>query len=672
MLAPLLGAAGTLVRYDPASLEVGPFPSNILSVPDASQSTGLRVNLPLPDCRTQASACREIALLNQLDGFSLQPRLRVRFSGAIQPETLRAGIFVRRLDIAGGQLVRINQVIVDPVTNTAYAEPDLPLAAGARHALIVTTAVRDHAGDPVEPDAAFLRCLASADPYCAALRELVASQPVAAPPRARAAAPRIVAASMFTTLSAASWLEKARAAIQNSPLGFQRHSTRATIEINEVLALTARLQEGATPPSFSDFTLPLPQILLAGVRRVAFGSFQSPNFLNAEQIIPQGPTGAPVPLPAASTEVLFHAFLPDTPRPATGYPVILFGHGLNDSRFGAPTLLASAFARAGFATVAINAVGHGSGPRSVLRFTLINGSTVEIPAGGRSIDRNGDGRIESAEGCLIAEPVPYGLRDCLRQTALDLMQLIRVLRSGVDLDGDGVVDLDGGRIYYAGQSLGGIYGTVLLGVEPEVRAAVLNVPGGTVMDIARWSPEFRGFPRDYLRSRTPALLNRPGEYDENYVLRDRPPKVNDVTGAIEIQNLFDFLEWLHISGDPLAYAGRLKAPVLWQFARGDRTVPNPQTSALIRAAGASSNVQLYRHDLARAVSPDLPSNPHAYLVDIRSPAAIAVAFAVQAQITGFFASGGTSIPGANSVQVRILFGRNLFEIPEALPEDLGF
>jgi len=673
LLAQWARGAGVVARFDPSSTEVGPFPTDFLTTADPAQATGLRVSLPLPDCRVQPSSCRETSLLNQLDGFHIQPRLRVRFSAAIRPETLRQGVFLVRVDGTGGAAVRINQVVFDPTTNTGYAESDQGLATGARYALIVTTAVRNTAGDAVGPDPAFLSCLASGEGYCGRLRDAVARFAASGPPRARAAPARIVAASVFTTLSATAWLEKARAAIQSTPINFERLPSRAAIDVDDILFLTLRLQERVSPVEYSDTTVPLPQVLLTGVRRVAFGSFQSPSFLDAGQTIPQRPTGTAVASPAASSTVLFHTFLPSSPRPATGYPVILFGHGLNDSRFGASTLVASTFARAGFATVAMNAVGHGSGPRSHLRLTLTNGSAVEIPAGGRSLDLNGDGRIESAEGCIISTPDPIGLRDCLRQTALDLTQLVRAIRGGLDLDGDGVVDLDGNRIYYAGQSLGAIYGTLVVGIEPGIRAGVLNAGGATAMDIARWSPDFRGFPRGFLESRTPSLLNRSGDYDENYVLRNRPVKINDVSGAIEIQNLFDNLEWLHIQGDPLAYATQLKAPVLWQFARGDRTVPNPQSSALIRTAGNLENVQLYRHDLARAASPDLPANPHAYLVDIRTPAGIPIALAVQSQITGFFASNGTSVPAANSVQLRILFGgRTLFETPESLPEDLGF
>jgi hypothetical protein len=658
LVARALGAAGVTAHFDPASPEIGPFPTDFLTVVDAAQLTGRRIQLPRPD----------FPQLNQLDGFNLQPRIRARFSGPIDPDTLRRGVVLVRL--GDGHLVGVNQVVWDPTTSTAYAEADQTLAPGARYALLVTTGVRDRAGDPVESEAAFLRCLAGGDSYCEALRQAVARFNAPGAPRARAAPVRVAAASLFTTLSATSWLEQARAALQNAALGVTRQAPRAVFDTGDLLGLTLRLQVRETPLEFEDFTVPLPQVLLAGVGRIAFGSLESPNFLGPDRTMAPAPTAVEVRLPASSERILFHAFLPDSPRPPAGYPVILFGHGLNDSRFGAPTLVASTFARAGFATLAINAVGHGSGPRGVLRLALTSGAVQEIPAGGRSLDRDRDGDIESAEGCLIAEPDPVGLRDCARQTALDLMQVVRAIRAGLDLDGDGVVDLDPGRVFYAGQSLGAIYGTILMGLEPGLRAAVLNVGGGTVMDIARWSPAFRGFPRGFLESR--GLLNRPGGYDENYVLRNRPAKVNDLPGAIAIQNLFESVEWLQVSGDPLAYAGRLQAPVLWQLARGDRTVPNPQTSALIRAAANLANAQLYRHDLAVAASRELAVDPHAYLVDIRSAASLSVALAVQSQITGFFASGGTSIPGANSLQVRILFGRNLFETPAALPEDLGF
>jgi hypothetical protein len=70
---------------------------------------------------------------------------------------------------------------------------------------------------------------------------------------------------------------------------------------------------------------------------------------------------------------------------------------------------------------------------------------------------------------------------------VDLMQLVRVIEVGVDLDGDGTPDLDPSRTYYFGSSFGGMYGTVFLAFEPSVRAGVPNVPGGPDVEVYRLS-----------------------------------------------------------------------------------------------------------------------------------------------------------------------------------------
>ena len=74
MLALLVGrlyAAGTTVLFDPSTPATGPFPADSLTTFDPLQKTGLRVNMPVPDCNTQYTACQEGALLDGLDGFSV-------------------------------------------------------------------------------------------------------------------------------------------------------------------------------------------------------------------------------------------------------------------------------------------------------------------------------------------------------------------------------------------------------------------------------------------------------------------------------------------------------------------------------------------------------------------------------------------------------------------------
>ncbi|PYQ47662.1 MAG: hypothetical protein DMF78_23100, partial [Acidobacteria bacterium] len=54
-----------------------PFPSNLYTVRDDTQITGLRVDLPKPDCATHPSDCADIEVLDTLDGFNIQPRISI-------------------------------------------------------------------------------------------------------------------------------------------------------------------------------------------------------------------------------------------------------------------------------------------------------------------------------------------------------------------------------------------------------------------------------------------------------------------------------------------------------------------------------------------------------------------------------------------------------------------
>src|SRR5262249_35147826 len=132
----------------------------------------------------------------------------------------------------------------------------------------------------------------------------------------------------------------------------------------------------------------------------------------------------------------------------------------------------------GIATIAISAVGHDFGPLGTLTVTT-DGSQVTFPAGGRGRDQNNDGTINANEGisATAARSLLF-FSDGIRQTAADLMQLVRVIEVGVNVHGaEGEQDLDPSRIYYVGQSLGANYGTVFLAVEPDVSAGVLSAPG---------------------------------------------------------------------------------------------------------------------------------------------------------------------------------------------------
>ena len=695
-LLPLLSSAATTALFSP-------FPSDSLTVADSTGKNGIRINLPVPSCTAQPTSCQETQLLNQLDGFSVRARAAVQFSGPVDLSTIAGGIFFVALDELTqeekgihtfGQQIPLDQVVFDPATNTVYGKPYSALDQHRHYALIVTNTVKDMSGSPVVPDPAFESCLQSSDAYCAAMAAELSKLTFAVIQTSPGQpAPPLVAASLFTTMSATYWLEQARTIVANTPPAPALATPQSAFPIATLATLTLHEQTGDNPTRFSDLTLPLPAALLTGINRLVIGTYQSPNFLEANQTIPGGPPLAlynPADGVAQSNTIYYNALVPSSPKPAAGYPVVIFGHGLGDSRFGGPTAVASTLAQAGFAVIAINAVGHGFGPLGTVTFTDTSNNSVTLPSGGRGVDLNSDGSIGSDEGCILIAPIAYGTRDCFRQTVVDLMQLTHTIQLGLDLDGDGAPDLDASHIYYAGQSLGGMYGAIFTAVEPAVRAAVLNVGGASATDVARWSPAYHTLSVEALGTRVPSLLNLHGGYDEDYVLPEQPPHITTFPGAMAIQNVFENLEWLSMQGDPMAFAPHLSVSplptttarsVLFQFARADRTMPNPATSGLIRAAGGLANTWIYRHDLARARFPDLPLDPHPFLVlfvslngsAIQLPGldGLSISLDAQGQLAGFLAADGASIPNPNSLS-QILFGFPVFQTVTSLPEDFGY
>ena len=649
-----------------------PFPSNIYATPDATQLTGLRIQLPTAGCTP--SDCADLAVLNTLDGFNIQPRISIPFSGPIDTTTVSSSTVF--LVGPGGHVVGINQAVWEPAANTLHVESGEQLAQDTTYLLVVSRGIRDADGDPVI--ASFRHDLnfgQTKDEDLKAYRKsLLDALPMAL--AGGVEADEIAAASLFMTQSIDAISRKVRSQLTAGPVNFALgiHGERTVFQLAGVSSVTYKRQT-TTIPEFKDGRWFLP--LLAGVRTVAFGSYASPDYETAAEVIPAVGTKTGVPAVQSTNQVQFTLWVPGGTAPVGGWPVAIFGHGFTDTKDGAPTVVAGTLARNGIATIAINVVGHGGGPLGTYTVTETNGTSAVLtvlPLGGRGFDQNANGMIDSTEGVnAVGAQSLIGNRDGLRQTTIDLMQLVKVLKGGVDVDANGAPDLSTSRIYYAGQSFGGIYGVQLLGLEPDIRAGVPNVPGGSIIEVARLG-NFRFLVGIGLLSRVPSLYNAVPippftSFSENIPLRGEA--IRSVTpDQSAIQAVIDNLEWAQQAANPAAYAPFITRPVIIQFARGDKTVPNPTASAILRAGHLASRATLFRNDFAYAadttVPKAVPPDPHTFLTNVAIPAVAGYAFAAQQQIATFFATDG-------AVTIDPDGAGPFFETPTSMvPEDLAY
>ena len=535
-LPSLAHAAGVQPRFDLSSPEGGPFPSNRWTTFDWSQKTGLRVKLPKPDCAVRPSDCADIDVLNTLDGFNLQPRISIPFTGPIDPASVdSSNVFLVRLPDL--RITGINQIAWEPAANTLHVESDQLLRQHTTYVLVVTTDVRDATGKKIK----------SAWFHNSHLVHGLPGKLLS----------KVAVASIFTTQSATALLEQVRRQIK------------------------------ASTPSPASF------VLGAGGERTVFPTTAVTSILFSRQTT-TAPGFAVLPdrdaVPRRSRlDCLRGLRLAGLPDPVEGDPAGRQPDRRAGSAGDEPSLLQplpSGGDRAGGRVAGgdLRPRVHGQQEREPVRRRRLDGAAgdrddrdqrrrprrrpardadreprggrpVVLPAGGREVDLDGNGLFGGTDGINATPPQTLiGSRDGLRQTVIDLMQLVREVEVGMDVDGNGTRDLDPAKISYFGQSFGGIYGTKFLAVEPNVRLGVPNVPGGAIVEIARLSPSFRAA-RRWL-----SLINRDAaadrtcrdsfQFNENMPLRNLPPLVDTVPGASAIQQL---LEWTRVGvtgGEP--------------------------------------------------------------------------------------------------------------------------
>jgi hypothetical protein len=660
-----------------------PFPSDIFTVVDAFQATGRRVNLPYPDCAARPSDCDDIGYLNTLDGFSLSTRISIPFDGAIDPTTVSdQNVFVisRSSTLAvgepGGEVIGINQAIWDPATHTLHVEVDEILGQYRQYTLIVTDSITDEHGRAIKVSNGFKRFKEEAPPSYREYRGRLKDAIQAAGKMLGIDENHIAVASAFTTQSLTPVIERIRDDIKSqtpAPANFLLgpSAERAVYSRASVSSIVLIQQNRVTPQGFINAPFPLADldVVPGAVGTIAQGSYQSPIYVQRPAAtIPTVGTLAGVPPVQTYDTIYFTVFVPSGAQPAGGWPVMLTS-GLGYRHQGTPALAAT-WASRGIATISIAAEGFGFGPLGSLRTNFTDGTSLTIPDAGRSYDQDGNNLIATDEGTSAVGDRLWtvGVSDTHKQTVIDLLQLVRVIEVGMDVDGDGSADLDASRISFHGQSAGGRHGTMLAALDPSVNLVTISGCCGTSPEYGRWNVNQRSGLGRQLAARVPSLINADGltaidgvavappYYNENKPLRNRPTVVNTVTGAIEIQEAFEMREWGQLAGTnsslswmpyltvrPLA--GNSPKTVAVYVFKSDQAAVNPSASEAMINSDLLPNTLYYRHDLAFAQDPTMPKNPHMFILMPNSPNALvrAVSRGMQVQMADFHASRGTVV-----------------------------
>ena len=189
------------------------------------------------------------------------------------------------------------------------------------------------------------------------------------------------------------------------------------------------------------------------------------------------------------------------------FPVIMYAHGYGGSR-NEIMLHMGRHNAMGYAMCSLDSYGHGlkrwsqdpvSGSALTLAGLEFGRDGVPELAGlitlGRDRDLNNDGLADPGADMWTSDV--FHTKDMVRQSVLEYMQFVRILRSmdGTntdingrvlgDIDNDGVVDIGGPQntIGMWGISLGGIISGVLAGAEPSIDSISPNAGGAGLVDV---------------------------------------------------------------------------------------------------------------------------------------------------------------------------------------------
>ena len=560
--------------------------------------------------------------LASIDGWGLRPSIEFFVQGELDPATVPAetstlGDPLVVVDVDPDSPARGAPVVMDWRYDAVLHEilgsphPGSQLREGTRYAAVLTTGVRSANGQPVTSSDALDQLLHTTPPRwqttADAYRELDQAPELAG---------RIVAIAAFTTQHATDALVKARDQLSNTsvipPPRLHLDDPKIIFDTPARLdALLGQAQRDTSGPraGLEQWGTDNPTgIAHDHVAAVATGWFRTVRFRRSDDgsfepdqgTFDLGPGGFPRPLSLDSIPVT--VILPKGPVPPSGFPVVIFGHGLGGSRHDALNL-AEPLTEQGYAIVAIDEWAAGS------RFD----PTDHINNLSSKAGFTGDPSLPDGFGDTTGAPTQLALfegfknivaiRDAFRQSVLDFSRLALLVQTDPDLSalagpyGGAVPHLDPRRVAYLGESFGTIIGTQLAAIEPTIRLYVLDVPGGGVIDYI--------FPNSpYISSLAQGFVNQ--------IYRPRGTVDRFHPLVANMQALLD-------AGDPLSYAPY----VLHSHLNVDSGAIGPRHVVLIQAVTdeimpAASTIELARRLGIGVLTPEL--NAPSDLPHVASPA----------------------------------------------------
>jgi dienelactone hydrolase len=630
-----------------AATPVIPFPANqFLRSADDANPAG-RLVFPVPPGPSGAL----FAGLNTLNGFSTTAPIVSENSatrtaldeGTIDPATLAAGTGFKKLNGAGPLMPMVKTCLncTDSMGATPQPEqlqwvPEVPLEELSRYGAYVTGDLKDTTGRPVAPAQTFA-VVRLKNPLLDA--NMKSTLPIITDAQAQALEPfRLRFKTCLDDLEAQGVARKKVA------LGFCV-TTQATTSVVRQLAATVSALPGAALPDVPTMLVDATTVVKAQMTALGAPSTALDKVFVGNMVLPFGLNGPgdtlnPNPAQWSGRKAPFLLFLPAGTAPMSGWPVVLFGHGLTRSRNDA-LAIANAFASVGFASVAIDVVYHGD------RATCVGSRAATMQASddaacanpvtqtcdattGRCIARdqatalacnpagNGDavcfaaglgqcqaagpnaGKCEGGDFLRGADGKPviaawnylnlvnlFATRDNFRYTgSVDFAQVVRVLRSAAttslnaQLMASGAAMVNGNIIHYAGQSLGTFNGNVFAAASPVATHVALNVPGASQVDVLLKAPGFAPQRTGFLGSLAAQGLvpGTPG-FDQFMVL------ARTIMDPADPQNLvYDAV-----------HSSNMSRKLYIQYIEGDQVLPNETTDLLINAANqtASRTAQVF-------------------------------------------------------------------------------